>query len=257
VERRVRGGISGFDLCSGFNGSAPKSSFGLRDSGASRRTTNLRLRSLFGINGSAPSPRMSFSLRGRRTLGVRLATDGNETAEFNYLDQLLRSGGIRPVLVIFLGLPTVLKSLQYPLAATPFAEKQCTSIVAPCFMAGLPTSAICRTFPQDLVYDPLKYHPRLSIPGSDYTLRGFTLMIKWATLHFGDEETNTALARPRGCWKVPHRVTVYAGTIILFQATRRIKVPIAANSQVCTGLHCEYTPSANSTRLIKEPLRSV
>jgi hypothetical protein len=53
-----------------------------------------------------------------------------------------------------------------------------------------------------------------------------------------------------GWWMVPQRVTVYAGTI-LSQATRRIKFPIAADSQACTGLHWEHTPSANSRRLIK------
>jgi hypothetical protein len=42
--------------------------------------------------------------------------------------------------------------------------------------------------------------------------------------------SKTALARPRGSWKGPHRVTEYTGTI-LFQATRRIQVPVVASSR--------------------------
>jgi hypothetical protein len=42
--------------------------------------------------------------------------------------------------------------------------------------------------------------------------------------------SKTALARPRGSWKGPHRVTEYTGTK-LFQATRRIQVPIVASSR--------------------------
>jgi hypothetical protein len=110
-------------------------------------------------------------------LGVRLAPDGNETAEFNYLRSVAeewrnkaRTGHLpRPAAWLSLT-TTVLKTLQYALPATTFTEKQCTAIMAPCLAAGLPTSRICRTFPRDLVYGPLK-HQGLALLNL-YTVQG-------------------------------------------------------------------------------------
>jgi hypothetical protein len=116
-------------------------------------------------------------LEARRTLGVRLAPDGNEIAEFKYLRSVAeewrdkaRTGHLsRPAAWLNLT-TTVLKTLQYPLAATTFTEKQCTAIMAPVLEARLATSGICRTFPRDLVYGPLKYQG-LALPNL-YTVQG-------------------------------------------------------------------------------------
>jgi hypothetical protein len=120
--------------------------------------------------------RMSPS-EARRTLGVRLAPDGNEIAEFNYLRSVAeewwdkaRAGHLSRSAAWLNLTTTVLKTLQYPLAATKFTEKQCTAIMAPVLEAGLPTSGICRTFPRDLVYGPLKYQG-LALPNL-YTVHG-------------------------------------------------------------------------------------
>jgi hypothetical protein len=139
VELCFRGGISGFNLRSDLTG---------------QRHVLYRL----------------SSSEARRTLEVRLAPAGNETAQLNYLRSVAEEWGDKartghlPRPAAWLNLTTsVLKTLQYPLPATTFTEKECTAIMAPILAAGLPTSGICRNFPRALVYGSLKKsRPRTS-----------------------------------------------------------------------------------------------
>ena len=49
---------------------------------------------------------------------------------------------------------TILKTVEYPLAATTLTEKETTHVMAPALMVGLPRSNILRTFPRDVLYGP-------------------------------------------------------------------------------------------------------
>jgi len=101
----------------------------------------------------------------RRTLGVRLAPDGNNDAEYAHLREesvqwknhmvsakLTRAAadfGIRQVL---------LPKLRYPLVATTFSETQCQEILKPVLQQGLPSLGINRNFPRAVAHGPVMYH---------------------------------------------------------------------------------------------------
>lgn len=98
----------------------------------------------------------------RRTLGVRLAPDGNNNAEFKFLRAEARkwADGIRtghlPRHLAWQSLQTtILRKLEYPLAATTFSPKQCYEILKPVLQQGLPSSGIVRTIPRVIVHGPV------------------------------------------------------------------------------------------------------
>ena len=99
-----------------------------------------------------------------RTLGVRLAPDGNNTAQYQHMRDLsnewadrIRTGHLPRHLVWQSLQTTILKSLAYPLPATTLTEKQCLTILQPVLIAGLPRAGIARTFPRAVVYGPSKF----------------------------------------------------------------------------------------------------
>ena len=47
---------------------------------------------------------------------------------------------------------TIMKSLEYPLAALSLTQAECNKLVRPIFNAALPQSKICRNFPHALIY---------------------------------------------------------------------------------------------------------
>ena len=100
----------------------------------------------------------------RRTLGVRLAPDGNNKAEVAFLRQRvnewadrIRTGHLPRRLVWESMHTTIMKSIQYPLPATTLSEAQCRSIMAPLLAQGLSGTGVVRTMKRDVVYGPLKY----------------------------------------------------------------------------------------------------
>ena len=106
----------------------------------------------------------------RRTLGVRLAPDGNNTSEFEELIEkavlwadLIRSGHLPRHLVWESMNTTVLKSIQYSLPSTTLSHGQCWKIMSKLLQAALPGSGIVRTLPRDLVYGPLEFQG-LAVP---------------------------------------------------------------------------------------------
>ena len=100
----------------------------------------------------------------QRTLGVRLAPDGNNKAQFEYMrDKVqdwadkIRTGHLPRHLTWQSLVTTILKSIQYPLPATTLSKEQCKKIMAPILRDGLSCSGIVRTIPRALVYGPKKY----------------------------------------------------------------------------------------------------
>jgi hypothetical protein len=100
----------------------------------------------------------------RRTLGVRLAPDGNNQAEFENLCEKakswadnVRTGHLPRHLVWQSMNTTLLPSIKYPLPSTTLTLPQCRKIASIVLQAGLPGSGIARTFPRDLVMAPIRF----------------------------------------------------------------------------------------------------
>ena len=98
----------------------------------------------------------------RRTLGVRIAMDGNNNAEFMYLKGVAtnwventRNGHLPSHYAWQSMLTTVLKTLQFPMVATTLSRPQCDKIMSIVLQGGLPASGIARSFPYDMVYASL------------------------------------------------------------------------------------------------------
>ena len=106
----------------------------------------------------------------RRTLGVRLAPDGNNDEEVWFLRERakdwadrVRTGHLPRRLVWESMNTTILKSLQYPLPATTLSAEQCRSIMAPLLAQGLSSSGVVRSMPRVVVHGPIKFQG-LGIP---------------------------------------------------------------------------------------------
>jgi hypothetical protein len=96
---------------------------------------------------------------GRRTLGVRLAPDGNNKAEFEYLkgqcDQWanrIRSGTLPQSYTWQALSTTIVSKLSYALPATTFKKKECEDITRKLISATLSRSGINQHLPRDLVF---------------------------------------------------------------------------------------------------------
>jgi hypothetical protein len=95
------------------------------------------------------------------TLGVWQAMDGNNTTEIASLRkktdefaEYMRTGFVSKNDAWFSITTTIMKTLQYPMAATTISEKEWEHIMAPVLKAGLPRAGIARTFPRDVLYAP-------------------------------------------------------------------------------------------------------
>jgi ribonuclease HI len=95
------------------------------------------------------------------TLGVFLAMDGNNVKECKKLREkaneyaaCIRSGFIsRDDAVVALH-STIMKSLEYPMAAITLTKKEWDYIMAPILKAALPRMGYVQSFPRDIVYAP-------------------------------------------------------------------------------------------------------
>jgi len=104
-------------------------------------------------NAPIPIPELTPA-EARRTLGVRLAPDGNNRDEFQHLMDTARSwhasmsaAKVTHVAAKF-GLQQVfLRKLEYPLVATTFTQQECQKIMSPILTASLPAAGLTRTFP--------------------------------------------------------------------------------------------------------------
>jgi len=99
-------------------------------------------------------PRLDTS-KARRTLGVRLAPDGNNQAEFLHLreesthwkDRMMKANLPRSAADFALR-QVLMPKLRYPLVATTFSETQCKGIMQPVLQLGLPALGINQNFPE-------------------------------------------------------------------------------------------------------------
>ena len=113
--------------------------------------------------------RLSVS-EAKRTLGVRIAPDGNNGAEMKFLKsrvddwaERIRTGHL-PRHISWQSMnTTIMRSIMYPLPATTMTEEQCEKIMGPMLKAGLSSAGVVRTLPRALVYGP-KYYQGLGIP---------------------------------------------------------------------------------------------
>jgi len=110
-------------------------------------------------NAPIPTP-----VEARRTLGVRLAPNGNNRDEFQYLMDIVRSwhasmsaAKVTHVAAEFGLRQVILRKLEYPLVATTFTQQECQKIMSPILMAGLPAAGLTRTFPRALVHGPWQW----------------------------------------------------------------------------------------------------
>ena len=135
----------------------------------------------------------------RRTLGVRLAPDGNNRAEVEYLRQQavnwsdkLRTGHL-PRYASWVSMnATIMRTLIYPLPATTLTYDECHYILSPVLQAGLPSSGIARTFPRTIVHAPLQFNG-LALPHL-YTEQGLSHILQILRhLHVQDSITGQLL----------------------------------------------------------------
>ncbi len=108
-------------------------------------------------------PRLEVT-EARRTLGVRLAPDGNSTAEFQYLKttatewkQKMETARLTHTDAMFSLRSSIMRKMAYPLAVTTFTENQCHELMKPILNVGLPKIGCNRSMPRSLVHGPLGY----------------------------------------------------------------------------------------------------
>jgi len=99
-----------------------------------------------------------------RTLGMKLAPDGNWDEEVNYLISVMTTWQTRMMVLrlnqhdaTFSLRNVILRKILYPLATTTFSKDQCNRIMWPLLQTGLAKGGIVRTLPRALVHGPLQY----------------------------------------------------------------------------------------------------
>jgi len=99
-----------------------------------------------------------------RTLGIRLAPDGNMTTELTYLLDTakdwqckMKNSKLSRMESIFSLQQVLLRKLMYPLPATTFTQEQCQTIMSSILAQGLPLAGFVSTFLHALVHGPLKF----------------------------------------------------------------------------------------------------
>ena len=130
----------------------------------------------------------------RETLGLWIAPDGNQTAQFTALvdkathwASKIRSGRLN-FAECWISLTTgILKTLEYPLMATSLSRPQCKAILKPILAAALPSIHIATTLPLVVRHGPLLAQG-LAIPDL-WVLQGIHKI--WAYLRHGDQTTIT------------------------------------------------------------------
>jgi hypothetical protein len=95
----------------------------------------------------------------RKTLGVKTAPTGDNTAQFERMMEAsqkwaaqVKASNLRQMYVWLALRSTIWKTLEYPLTCTTLTEKQCEQIMRPEMSAGLAKSHICRSFPTSLLH---------------------------------------------------------------------------------------------------------
>ena len=128
------------------------------------------------------------------TLGVHLAPDGQQQTAFTELKAKaeLWASGIKKARLSFEDAwyawqSTILRSLEYPLAALSLTESQCDRLMAIVKSVALPKSGLVRSFPKHVLHAPLS-HLGLDIPNLYTTQIGAHLQIM---VQHGERDTLT------------------------------------------------------------------
>jgi len=114
-------------------------------------------------------PRLETS-EARRTLGGRLAPDGNNETEAQYLQEVavewarkMARTKLNRADAKFSLRQVLVPKLLYPLTTTDFLKEQCYTILKPILVSALLTMGINQHFPQAVVHGP-QSHQGLEIP---------------------------------------------------------------------------------------------
>ena len=106
----------------------------------------------------------SKSSMAKEMVGVLLAPDGNEKEQLTTLKnkasewaQKMRSSPLDARTIWTALRRTIIKGLEYPLAATTLSEAQLESVISPVLNSVLPRAGFARTFPRSVVYAPIAF----------------------------------------------------------------------------------------------------
>ena len=128
----------------------------------------------------------------RETLGVYIAMNGNQTAQFQKLRDIatrwadqVRCGRLNTIEAWFSLNHSVMKALEYPLLTTSLTRHQCDTIMQKLLTAALPKLHIAISFPKVARFGPRRYHG-LGISHL-WTTQGIEKL--WAAYRHGDADT--------------------------------------------------------------------
>jgi hypothetical protein len=140
----------------------------------------LRVRDL---NGSLQTLQQLEPWEAERTLGVRLAPDGNMNSQFEWMLQTargwadkIRSAHLPRHLTWLAWKSTIQKTLEYPLTTTTLSNAQCNKLTSVLAQAALPRIGIMRSFPRALLHAPHKL-AGLDVPNF-YTEQGVAHILR-------------------------------------------------------------------------------
>ena len=117
-----------------------------------------------GVLGEREQLRRVEPSQPEETLGIFMAVNGSETGEVAKLEkktrswaETIRTGYLQHNDVLRAIKTTIQKTLEYPMSVIVLTRQQWEKIFSPVLRAALPKSGVCRTFPREVVYGPLKY----------------------------------------------------------------------------------------------------
>ncbi len=97
-------------------------------------------------------------------MGIRLAPDGNDEAEFQHLvetskqwQQSMAMAKVMHLAAEFGMRQMIFRKLEYPLVATTMTQTQCMAIMCPILAQGLPATGFVRSFPRAIVHGPWQW----------------------------------------------------------------------------------------------------
>ena len=113
----------------------------------------------------------------KRTLGVRMAVDGNMSGEKEYLlgksiewAAKIKKAYLKKEEATLALISTIARTWSYPLQATKFTREECEEIMSPVYKVAISKMGVCRTIPKEYRYAP-KYLNGLGLPNM-YTMQG-------------------------------------------------------------------------------------
>jgi hypothetical protein len=115
------------------------------------------------LNGAIQTLKQLEPWEAERTLGVRIAPDGNMDIQFQWMLQTarawtekIRAGNLPRHLTWLAWRTTIQKTLEYPLSTTTLTRPQCEKLSSVLASVGLPRIGVLRSFPRALLHAPSK-----------------------------------------------------------------------------------------------------